>query len=89
MNTDHQPITSPWVLVDDLTVEQTAAVLQRLTRWLLTRPDAEAARDCSRAISLGETGDPATIASWTDALTARLCRLADQAQLDLPPTDHD
>jgi hypothetical protein len=29
-----QPIDSPWVLVDDLTVDQTADLLERLVHWL-------------------------------------------------------
>jgi hypothetical protein len=36
-----EPIPAPWVLIDDLTVDQTADLLQRLTSWL-TGPDTEA-----------------------------------------------
>jgi len=75
-----EPIPAPWMLIDDLTLDQTADVLQRLTSWL-TGPDTEAAGRCPRALSLGETDDPVTIASWTDALAARLRRLAEESQL--------
>jgi hypothetical protein len=36
---------------------------------------------CARALSLGETDDPVSIASWTDALAARLRRLGMESQL--------
>lgn len=75
-----EPIPAPWMLIDDLTLDQTADVLQRLTSWL-TGPDTEAAGRCTRALSLGETDDPVTIASWSDALAARLRRLAEESQL--------
>jgi len=75
-----QPIPAPWVLIDDLTVEHTAALLERLTSWLTG--DTQATRRCARALSLGETDDPVTIASWADALAARLRRLAEDSELD-------
>jgi hypothetical protein len=74
-----QPIPAPWVLIDDLTLEHTAALLERLTSWLTG--DTQATR-CARALSLGETDDPVTIASWADALAARLRRLAENSELD-------
>jgi hypothetical protein len=83
MMTSHnqpEPIPAPWVLVDDLTVDQTADLLERLTNWL-TGPDPEAASRCTRALAHGETDDPVTIASWADALATRLRRLAEQSQL--------
>ena len=76
----HEPIPAPWVLIDDLTLDQTADLLQRLTGWL-TGPDTAATSRCARALSLGDTDDPITIASWADALTARLRRLAEESQL--------
>jgi hypothetical protein len=75
-----EPIAAPWVLIDDLTVDQTASLLERLARWL-TGPDTEATGLCTRALSLGETNDPVTIASWADALSARLRRRADESQI--------
>ena len=75
-----EPIPAPWVLVDDLTLDQTADLLQRLTSWL-TGPDTEAAGRCARALSLGETDDPVTLASWSDTLAARIHRLAEESQL--------
>jgi hypothetical protein len=77
---DHQLITSPWVLVDDLTTDQTADLLERLVHWL-DGPDAKAANRCARALSLGESDDPETISGWADALAARLRRCAESSQL--------
>ena len=79
----NQPIPAPWVLLDDRTLDQTADLLERLTSWL-TDPDTrdtEAASCCTRALTRGETDDPLTIASWADALGARLRRLAEESQL--------
>lgn len=82
---DHQPgdstLRSPWVLVEDGVVDHSAEVLERLTNWLLTGTDTAAITTCTRALSLGETDDPISIASWTDALAARLRHRAEQAQL--------
>ena len=75
-----QPIASPWALVDDLTVDQTADLLARLVHWL-DGPDAEAASRCARALSLGESDDPETISGWADALAARLRHCAQSSQL--------
>ena len=69
----------PWILVDNDVVDHSAAVLDRLTRWL-TSEDLAAGR-CARALSLGETDDPISIASWTDALAARLHRRAQEATI--------
>jgi hypothetical protein len=78
---EHPAIPAPWVLLDDLTVDQTAAVLERLTTWLSSSPDNAAATSCAQALSLGETTDPHSIASWTDALAARLRQRAADSQL--------
>jgi hypothetical protein len=80
MSINHEPITSPWVLVDDLTPDQTADLLERLVHWL-DGPDAEAASRCARALSLGESDDPETISGWADALAARLRRCVERSQL--------
>ena len=40
---DNGPIPAPWVLIDDLTLDQTACLLERLVSWLTspeTRPAA-------------------------------------------------
>ena len=73
-------IPSPWVLLDDLTLDQAATVLERLSGWL-SGPDSIAAARCTQALSLGETTDPASIASWTDAIAARLRHRAQDSQL--------
>lgn len=75
MNT-HQLIDSPWVLVDDLTVDQIADLLERLVHWL-DGPDLDAAACCAQALSRGETDDPETISTWADALAAHLRDQAD------------
>ncbi len=62
---------SPWVLVDDVTCEQTAALLGRLVDWLRDA-DPTMTRDCASSLSLGEDDDPEVIAGWADALAARL-----------------
>ena len=81
MTSNHTgPLRSPWVLIDELTVEQTADILDRLTTWL-SGPDTVATARCTYALSLGETSDPVSVASWTDALTAQLRRRADQARI--------
>jgi len=77
---EHGPPPAPWVLVDDLTIDQAASLLERLTSWL-TGPDTNAAARCARALSLGETDDPVSIASWTDALAARLRQRTTDSQL--------
>ncbi len=71
---------SPWVLVDDVTLAQSAALLERLVTWLGSgQPDHTAG--CADALSLGESDDPVGVASWADALTARLRRCADGGEL--------
>lgn len=77
---------SPWVLVDDLTVDQTADLLNRLAHWL-DGPDTEAAGRCTQALSRGETDDPEAISGWADALAARLEDLAARSQLQPTSTD--
>jgi hypothetical protein len=62
---------SPWVLVDDTTIEQTALLLERLVSWLATAAPS-ASSDCASALSLGEDDFPDTVATWADALAARL-----------------
>jgi hypothetical protein len=74
------PPRSPWVLLDDLTVDQAADLLERLAAWLAS-PGTTATAICARALSLGETDDPAAIASWADALAARLRHRAEDSQL--------
>jgi hypothetical protein len=87
MNTGiDEPIGSPWILVDDLAVDHTAALLERLVHWL-DGPDAEAVSHCARALSLGETDDPISISGWAGTLAARLRHLAEQSQLQ--PTEPD
>jgi hypothetical protein len=81
MTGHRDPIPAPWVLIDDLTIDQTACLLERLTAWLdSTGPNTTA--HCTRALTLGETDDPVTLASWADALAARLRHRAEQSQLD-------
>ena len=71
--------TSPWVLVDDTTIEQIAALLEGMTSWLLqARP--ESTSSLAQAISGGDT-DTAGIAYWTDALAARLRHCTDASEL--------
>jgi hypothetical protein len=63
------PDPLPSVLLDDLTLDQTADLLERPTGWL-TGHHTEATRRCARALSLSETDDPTCIAGWADALAA-------------------
>jgi len=77
----HPPIPAPWVLIDDLTLDQTARLLERLTAWLSDAEDEHVA-GCVQALSLAETDDPISIASWADALAARLRHRAQESQLD-------
>jgi hypothetical protein len=77
---EHGPPPAPWVLVDDLTIDQAASLLERLTSWLAGTDTSTAAR-CARALSLGETDDPVSIASWADALAARLRQRTTDSQL--------
>ena len=78
---EHHPIPAPWVLVDDLTVDQTTDLLDGC-HLALRGTNTDAAARCARALSLGETDDPITLATWADALAARLRHQADHAQLD-------
>lgn len=70
---------SPWVLIDDLTVDQTAHVLERITGWLHTAP-AEHTASLAAAVSHDDT-DPDGIANWVDCLAARLRRCAEGGEL--------
>jgi len=45
---EHELPPAPWVLVDDLTIDQATGLLERLTSWL-TGPDTSAAVRCARA----------------------------------------
>jgi hypothetical protein len=73
-------IPAPWVLVDDLTVDQASDLLDRLASWLQAG-DPAAAAACARALSLAETDDPISLASWADAVAARLRRRIDQSTI--------
>ena len=73
-----QPV-SPWVLVDDTTIEQTAGLLEALSSWL-QQAGPEHTSSLAQAISRGDT-DAAGIASWTDALAARLQHCTDASEL--------
>lgn len=89
MSTADRPIESPWVLVDDLTVDQAADLLERLVHWL-DGPDTEATSRCARALSHGESDDPETISGWADAVAARLRHLTQTSQIqpnNQPSTD--
>jgi hypothetical protein len=77
---EHAPIPAPWVLIDDHTVAQAADLIGRLTSWLQSA-DPAAAASCARALSLGEIDDPITIASWADAIAARLRHRADDSAI--------
>ncbi|HVM14683.1 MAG TPA: hypothetical protein VM287_10175 [Egibacteraceae bacterium] len=70
---------SPWVLLDDTTVEQTAALLEKLTHWLLTAAPADTA-SLAQTLSAGDT-DAAGIGHWVDALAARLRHCEQAAEL--------
>lgn len=71
--------TSPWVLVDDNTIGQTAGLLEQLTAWLLTAPPLHT-NALAHALSRSEA-DHQEIAHWVDALAARLRRCATGAEL--------
>jgi hypothetical protein len=75
------PIRAPWVLIDDVTVNQTASLLERLTLWL-EDPDTTAVARCALALSIGETDDPITISRWADALAAQLRQRAEHSTID-------
>ncbi len=66
---------SPWVLVDDATVNDTTVLLERLVAWLRTG-DAQATIDCARALSLGEDEIVDNVETWADALAGRLLACA-------------
>ena len=63
---------SPWVLVDDNTIGQTAGLLETLTDWLLTAPPLHT-NSLAHALSRAEA-DHEEITHWVDALAARLRR---------------
>jgi hypothetical protein len=71
--------TAPWVLVDDTTIDQTAGLLEALTSWLLHAEPASTSA-LAQAISRGDT-DAAGIASWTEALAARLRHCTNASEL--------
>jgi hypothetical protein len=68
---------SPFVLVDTTTVEQTAAALARLERWL-RRGDPGSTAECAYACSGGED-NPVGVARWVGTLADHLARLAEEA----------
>lgn len=76
----NESIPAPWVLLDELTVTQTVDLLERLTTWLRGCDPAAAAR-CTRALSLGQTNDPESIAGWTDAFAAQLRHRVEHSRL--------
>ena len=71
--------SSPWVLVDDNTVGQTARLLEELTAWLLTAAPGHTG-SFADAISRGDT-DAEGVAYWVDALAARLRHCTQAAEL--------
>ena len=71
--------TSPWVLVDDNTIGQTAGPFETLTDWLLTAPPLHT-NSLAHALSRAEA-DHEEITHWVDALAAPLRRCAEAAEL--------
>ncbi len=67
--------TSPWVLVDDSTINDTTVLLERLVAWLRTG-EVKATIDCARALSLGEDEIVDNVETWADALAGRLLACA-------------
>lgn len=67
--------SSPWVLVDDSTINDTIVLLERLVHWLRIG-DPTATVDCARALSLGEDDVVDNVETWADALAGRLLRCA-------------
>jgi hypothetical protein len=61
---------APWILLDRVMVEQTAAVFERLEQWLAGGNPAAAAL-CARACSRGEA-DADEVAAWVGTLAAHL-----------------
>ena len=61
---------APWILLDRTTVEQAAAVFERLEQWL-AGADPQATADCAHACSLGEA-DAVEVAAWVGTLAAHL-----------------
>lgn len=64
------PPPAPWILLDRTTVDQAAAALARLERWLTGAAPAATA-DCAHALSCGED-DPVGVARWVGTLADRL-----------------
>jgi hypothetical protein len=64
------PPPAPWILLDRTTVDQAAAALARLERWLTSAVPAATA-DCAHALSCGED-DPVGVARWVGTLADRL-----------------
>jgi hypothetical protein len=74
-------MTPPEIPIDR-TLDQTAALLERLTLWLEHGSDPAAIASCAQALSLGETDDPTTIAHWAEWLHCQLRDRADNSLLD-------
>jgi hypothetical protein len=72
----------PEIPIDRWTLDQTAALLERLTLWLEHGSDPAAIASCAQALSLGETDDPTTIAHWAEWLHCQLRDRADNSLLD-------
>ncbi|MCA1681623.1 MAG: hypothetical protein LC700_00310 [Actinobacteria bacterium] len=64
------PPPAPWIPLDRTTVDQAAAALARLERWLASG-DPAATAQCAHALSGGED-DPVGVARWVGTLAARL-----------------
>jgi hypothetical protein len=73
---------SPWILLDRISVEQAAAVFERLEEWL-AGGNPTAARLCARACSLGEA-DADEVAAWLGTLAAHL-----HQRLEISDADSD
>ena len=65
------PPPTPWILLDRTTVDQAAAALARLQRWLTSAAPTAATADCAHALSCGED-DPVGVARWVATLADRL-----------------
>ncbi|MGH8921039.1 MAG: hypothetical protein ACRD0H_22355 [Actinomycetes bacterium] len=61
---------TPWILLDRVTAEQAAAVLDRLEQWLAGAGPA-ATEACAHACSHGEA-DAFEVAAWVGTLANRL-----------------
>jgi hypothetical protein len=72
---------APWILVDRVIVEQTAAVFERLEEWL-AGGHPTAARLCAQACSAGEA-DAVEVAAWLGTLAAHLHQRIDLSNIDV------